>query len=268
MTDQLEQNLREAFSDRDAQLDPESISRLRAIDYRPRHRRVRRLPALGVLGVGGLAASAGVLVALSGAAPAFAGWHAKPTATAAASQLSQAQQDCGQGLGSPVLTDSRGPYTAAIYSQSTTSSVCLAGDGISMASRSTSSSVPTIASDGVQFGGGGMRDTAGDALTLSDGRVGSGVTGVTIDLSDGTSVQATVSNGWYLAWWPGDVSATQALIATASGTNTVTYPAAPAPSCPSSGNCSYGFSGTAKSQAANQSSGSSMTASGGNVTKP
>ena len=35
MTDQLEQNLREAFSYRDAQLDPEAIARLRANDYRP-----------------------------------------------------------------------------------------------------------------------------------------------------------------------------------------------------------------------------------------
>ncbi len=266
MTDQLEQNLREALSYRDAQLDPAAITRLRAIDYRPRRRPVRRLPALGVLGVGGLAASAGVVVALSGAAPAFAGWQSKPTA-AAASRHARAHKNCGQGLGASVLSESRGPYTASIYAESTTSAICLSGNGITMSSRSTSSSSPTIASDGVQFGGGGMRDTAGDALTLSDGRVGSGVTGVTIDLSDGTSVQATVSNGWYLAWWPGDASATQALIATASGTNTVTYPAAPAPSCPSGGNCSYGFSEAGKSQAANQSSQSSGTFSGGSPSK-
>ena len=265
MTDQLEQNLREAFTSRDAQLDPASVARLRATDYRPRHRRVGRLPALGAAGATGLAAAAGVIVALgSGAAPAFAGWQAKPTA-AAPTQIAQAVQDCGQGLGSPVVTDSRGPYTAAIYAKSTTSNVCLAGNGISMASGSTSSKVSTPAPDVIQFGGGGMRDSAGDALTLADGRVGTAVTGVTIDLSDGTDVQATVSNGWYLAWWPGNVSATTAQVTTASGTNTITYPAAPGASCPKAGNCSFGYgvssggSGSGSTQSMSIKSGSSSS---------
>jgi hypothetical protein len=245
MTDQLEQNLRDAFSSRDAQLDPAAITRLRTHDYQPRRRRIGRLPAFGALGATGLATAAGVIVALgSSAAPAFAGWQATP-ATDAPGQVTQAPQNCGQGLGAPILTDSRGPYTAAIYSQATTSAICLSGDGVSMSSSSSSSTgagkAPTLAADGIQFGGGGTRDSAGAALTLSDGRVGSGVTAVTIDLSDGTSVQATVSNGWYLAWWPGDVSATDAQVSTATGTNTVTYPAAPALSCPSGGKCSTGY---------------------------
>jgi hypothetical protein len=249
MTDRLEQNLREAFSYRDAQLDTKAIARLRAHDYRPRRHRVRRLPAFGALGATGAAATAGVIVALgSSAAPAFAGWQATPTAPAAAG-VTQAAQACGRGLGSPVLTDARGPYTAAIYAESNNSAVCLSGSGVSMQASSSSSSVSgksaSVAAGGIQFGGGGMRDTAGDALTLADGRVGSAVTGVSIQLSDGTSVQATISNGWYLAWWPGNVSATQAQITTASGTNDVTYPAAPPMSCPSGGQCSigYGFGG-------------------------
>jgi len=246
MTDQFEQNLREAFSYRDAQLDTNAIARLRAQDYQPRRHRVRRLPAFGALGATGLAATAGVIVALgSGAAPAFAGWQAKPT-VAAPAQLTQAAAACGQGLGSPVLADSRGPYTAAIYEQATTSDVCLSGNGVSMSSSSTSSAKGGPAPDVIQFGGQGMRDTAGDALTLSVGRVGSAVTGVTIELSDGTSVQATVSNGWYLAWWPGNVSATKAQVTTTSGTSTVTYPATPALTCPTGSNCAvgYGFGGT------------------------
>ena len=39
---------------------------------------------------------------------------------------------------------------------------------------------------------------------LTVGRVGTDVTGVTLVLGDGTSVQATVTNGWYAAWWPGN----------------------------------------------------------------
>ena len=45
-----------------------------------------------------------------------------------------------------------------------------------------------------------MKNSSGQALTLVDGRIGAGVTSVTIRRSDGTSVQATVSGGWYLAW--------------------------------------------------------------------
>lgn len=241
MTDQLEQNLREALSYRDAQLDTDAIARLRAQDYRPRRHRVRRLPAFGALGATGLAAAAGVIVALgSSAAPAFAGWNATPTAPAAG-QLGQAAQACGQGLGSPVLTESRGPYTAAIYASSDTSDVCLAGNGVSMSSSTTSQQKGSLPADGIQFGGHGMRDTSGDALTLSVGRVGSGVTAVSLALSDGSSVQATVSDGWYLAWWPGNVTATQAQVTTASGTNTVTYPATPAQNCPSKAPCASGY---------------------------
>src|SRR5579859_6873348 len=103
MTDQLERNLRDAFSYRDAQLNTEAIARVRAHDYRPRRHRVRRLPAFGALGATGIAAAAGVIVALgSSAAPAFAGWQATP-ANPPTSQLNQTAQTCGQGLGSPVL---------------------------------------------------------------------------------------------------------------------------------------------------------------------
>lgn len=244
MPDALEQHLREAMSQRAAQLDPNSIARLRAIDYRPRHHRVGRLPAIGALGAGGIAAAVAIVVALgSSAAPAFAGWSSTPTAPAPG-QLAQAAQACGQDLGDPLLSDSRGPYTASIYANSTTSAVCLSGNGVSMSSR-TSSSVPAgVATGQIQLNGGGTRDAAGNALTLVDGRTGAGVTAVTIQRSDGSSVQATVSNGWYLAWWPGTVTATRAQITSASGTSTMTFPATPAltaPHCPSGARCASGY---------------------------
>ena len=135
MPDQLEQSLREALSQRAAQLDPGSIARLRAIDYHPRQRRIRKLPAIGALGVTGVAAAVAAIVTLgSSAAPAFAGWQPTPS-TPAPGQLAQAVQACGQNLGSPVLTDSRGPYTASIYADSTTSDRSASVDG-----RSTSES--------------------------------------------------------------------------------------------------------------------------------
>lgn len=41
------------------------------------------------------------------------------------------------------------------------------------------------------------------SLTAVSGPVGPGVSAVTFVLHDGTHVKATVSHGWYLAWWPG-----------------------------------------------------------------
>jgi hypothetical protein len=245
MPDQLEQSLRDALAQHVTQLDPDSIARLRAIDYHPRRRRISKLPAIGALGATGAAAAVAAIVTLgSSAAPAFAGWQPNPGAPTPG-QLAQAGQACGQGLGSPALTDSRGPYTASIYADSTTSDLCLSGDGVSMSSSSTSAAPARVAAGQIELGGGGTRDSAGDALTLVDGRTGAGVTAVTIERSDGSSVQATVAGGWYLAWWPGTVAATNAQVATASGTSTVAFPAtpaSPAPACPSGAHCGFSYS--------------------------
>jgi hypothetical protein len=259
MPDQLEQSLREALSRRVAQIDQQSIARLRAIDYHPRRHQVGKLPAIGALGAAGVAAAVAGIVALgSSAAPAFAGWRPAPS-TPSAGQLAQAGQDCGQGLGIPVLSDSRGPYTASIYDNSTTDAICLSGDGVSMSSTSTTTAPVSVAAGQIQFRGGGMRDSAGDALTMLDGRTGAGVTAVTIDLSDGSSVEATVADGWYLAWWPGNVTATNAKVTTASGTDTITVPQAPAlpvPNCPSGATrcgSGYAFGGGKDSSSAGES---------------
>jgi len=269
MPDQLEQSLREALSQRAAQLDPDSIARLRAIDYQPRRRRIRTLPAIGALGATGVAAAVAAIVTIgSSAAPAFAGWQATPS-TPAPGQLAQAVQACGQNLGSPVLTDSRGPYTASIYADSATSAVCLSGNGVSMSSSSTTVATD-VAAGQIQRNGGGTRDAAGNALTVVDGRTGAGVTAVTIQRSDGSSVQATVANGWYLAWWPGTVSATNAEISTASGTSTVPYPSAPAlpaPNCPLGAHCAAGYS-FGSGSGSGSSSGSVSGSSSGSVAAP
>jgi hypothetical protein len=50
------------------------------------------------------------------------------------------------------------------------------------------------------------------------GRTGSGVTGVTVRLNDGTGVKATCANGWFLAWWPGSHGLRATEVTTAKGT--------------------------------------------------
>jgi hypothetical protein len=256
--DPLERSLREAFSHQAAQLDSETISRLRAIDYHPRRRRLGKLPAVGAFGATGIAAAVAAIVSLgASAAPAFAGWQPAPTAPTPG-QLTQAAAACGQDLGTPVITDSRGPYTAAIYADPTTDELCLQGDNVSLSSSSTVATPARVPAGLVQLGGGGTRDSAGNALTVVDGRVGVGVTAVTVQRSDGSSVQATVENGWYLAWWPGGTAATNAQITTASGTSTVEFPPAPAaPVCPTAGNCSSGYSYSGSGPAAAGHSGAS-----------
>ncbi len=262
MTDQLEQHLRDAFSERAALLDPAARARLRALDYRPRRHRLGAIPTLGAVGVTGVGAAVAAVILTSGAAPAFAGWEATPT-TPAPGQLALAQQSCGASLGTPVLTDTRGPYTASIYEGTAGNHVCLAGNGISLESDSTGSAAD-LAAGQVELNGAGMQDSAGDSLTLVDGQVGSGVTAVTIDRSDGTAVQATVTGGWYLAWWPGTVSATQAEVTTASGTSDQSFPqlsTTTPPPCPAGASCSHGYA-FGSGRGSSGGGGSSSTSSG------
>ncbi len=245
MSDLLEQNIRETLSTRAAQIDPAAIARLRAIDYRARRRRGPALPALGALGVGAAAVAATVAVTLgSSAAPAFAGWSPTPTPPAVG-QLAGAEQQCGANLGTPVLTDTRGPYTVSIYADATSSHLCLQGGSLSIASANSGPSQADVPSGQVQLFGFGIDNSSGQALTLVDGRIGAGVTSVTIDRSDGSSVQATVSGGWYLAWWPGTARATTADVTTAAGGSTQQFPSAGqgpgAPGCPAGARCSHGY---------------------------
>jgi hypothetical protein len=246
MSDLLEQNLRETLSERAAQIDPAASARLRAIDYRPRRRRVPALPALGALGVSGTAVAVVAAVTLgSSAAPAFAGWSPTPTPPAAG-QLAAAQQECSNALGAPALTDTRGPYTASIYATASSSHTCLQGGSLVIASASSGPRAADVPAGHVQLFGSGMESSSGRALTLVDGRVGTGVTSVRIDRSDGSSVQATVSGGWYLAWWPGTARATTADVTGSTGIVTEQFPSAPqgpAPAgCPAGSHCASGYS--------------------------
>ncbi len=250
MSDLLEDDLREALADGAARMPAEASARLRAVDYHPRSRWLASRRALSALGLSGAAAAAGAAILLgSSAAPAFAGWTASPTAPLPG-QLAAAQKHCSTGSATPVLTDTRGPYTASIYADGST---CLQGKGITSNSGGGGGTRSSIPAGTIELNGAGESDSDGHALTMVDGPIGAGVTGVTITRSDGSSVQATVKNGWYLAWWPGTEHAVTARVASASGTNTQSFPAGPKrplPACPAGAHCAsgYGFaSGSAHS---------------------
>lgn len=156
----------------------------------------------------------------------------------------------GSGSWQTVLSDVRGPFTVALFqndgayaacftSSSFTSITQVSADNGSTANaqsangtvRSMGSAGPASGLSTTTVGGTSSGDlqnvvqthlstTADGPYTLVDGRVASGVTGVTLVQSNGQDVVATVSDGWLIAWWPGDTAATSAQVTNASGTTT------------------------------------------------
>lgn len=220
MNDLLEPVLRDTFEKRAAQLDPAARARLVAIDYRPRRRRIPVLPTLGAAAVAGAAAALVLIFTLgSNPAPAFAGWTPRPTQPRPG-QTMAAIARCH--LGRPVLIDTRGPFTAAVYARPDAVGTCLNGASFSSGGTSSSPLVP-VRPGRIQV----TEQTVSGApeqATVLDGRVGSGVRGVTIRLSDGRRVIATVAHGWYLAWWPGRPHGMAAQITVAGRTRTFRLP--------------------------------------------
>jgi hypothetical protein len=249
----IEDQLRATLHERAADVTPETIQRVAQAQYHPRtHRWTTKRPALKALTGSAALAAGGIgtaIALLGGASPAFAGWSATPTAPAQG-QLQQALQACQSRApvnGLPlVLSDTRGPFTFAIYADSASSTICTTGPNFQSAQGSSSSQPVTVPADQLQLTQDRGTNAQDDTYAFADGRAGSDVTGATLNLSDGTQVQATVQNGWFVAWWPGDASVTSATLTTSSGTSTQTFPAfASGPSCPSGAACSFSSGGTA-----------------------
>lgn len=244
----------------------------------PQRRRVsRRLALTGAGGLAALGASGGaalVFFAGAGASSAFAGWTATPTRPASGetagalasctSQLAGAAEGQSGTPGArwqPLLTDTRGPFTAMILRSGSAVASCVAGPSFtstaatattggasehvlssehSMSVGSASTNVPASVS-ALRPGGAGPISEASDeqlttdgaqAYTFVQGQVASGVTGVTLVLSDGSSVQATVASGSFVAWWPGKAEPTSASAASGSTVTTQQLTFAPLPRPP------------------------------------
>ena len=156
----------------------------------------------------------------------------------------------GSGSWQTVLSDVRGPFTVALFQNDGAYAACFtsasftsitqvsADNGSTANAQSANGTVRSMGSAGpasglstMTVGGTSSGDlqnvvqthlstTADGPYTLVDGRVAAGVTGVTLVQSDGQDVVATVSDGWLIAWWPGDTAATSAQVTNASGTTT------------------------------------------------
>jgi hypothetical protein len=156
------------------------------------------------------------------------------------------------------VEDVRGPFTLIAYQATngtaTDTASCLTGgtswsggpqimmsngDGMGIADSAGGSSGPVRSAaasisvsksplSSATIGGLSMNWNSSSNDDVATGEAGSQVTGVTFALSDGTSVTATVANGYFAAWWPGNVSPSSAQITTAQGTTTTTLSTPPA----------------------------------------
>jgi hypothetical protein len=260
MTDQLESDLRAALTTRADGIPPTAGDRVRARDYRPRTRAIRPPVAAGAVTAAAAAVAAVAFIDLgTSTTPAFAGWTAKPT-TARPAQTSDAVAGCKQRLAaipgsaaaanvakasgrpmslpplsslSPVLSDTRGPFTFLVFANQTANATCISGPGFtSVAENNALGSAPPVPATGIGVTWSAHTARAGQAYSFLEGHTGSDVSAVTLTLSDGRSVQASSQNGWFVAWWPGTADAKSAVLTTAQGTTTAGLPAAATAGCP------------------------------------
>jgi hypothetical protein len=199
--------------------------------------RTKRTPLrwVALAGSTGVAATVTTLLLVGGSPQsAFAGWSASPTAPASG-QLASADTDCQAALAQlppssnlstgaaslvPEVNDVRGPYTLTVLGNGSQDEVlCISALGNTAVQWIALSGVPVspgaIAVDRINYS---THD--GDPYTLILGRTGTGVTGVTLSLGNGTDVAATSGNGVFVAWWPGSQSVTSAAVTTATGVST------------------------------------------------
>lgn len=248
MNDQLETDLREALRARAAQVPAAAAVRLTLLDYRPRTLRLRPPVAIGAVASAAAAGTLALVISLgAGASNAFAGWSAKPT-KAAPGQLAAASAACQQSQSSVAgvpraIADTRGPFTFSVYANSESTISCIQGPSFVALSQSESSSPVTVPADKVQLASFHRSARAGRAFGFAYGRTGTGVSAVTLVLDDGTHVQATVSGGWFIAWWPGSHTLGSAELTTPAGNSTQTFDLPSVPDgCNTNKDCANGGS--------------------------
>ena len=145
---------------------------------------------------------------------AFVGWTPAPT-EATAKRIAVYAKRCEWAasyksrLGSPLIADVRGPYTAILFVVRTKnySRFCIYGPHIGLQGSSSLTS-PEFSGPPGPYGiqsnraGGSCNPATGQAVTQMQGEVGKQVTGATFLFGAHTRVVASVRQGFYLVWWP------------------------------------------------------------------
>ena len=238
--EELEAELRAAMAERASHVPHGALAGLRAIDYRPRGRRLRPRLAIGaVASFAGATAATVALVSFGASAPeAFAGWTRSPSQPTRA-QIASAERDCQSRLvgtpsaiaanAKPVLIDSRGPFSFVIYASENATATCIDGPQFTSVLGANGPGAGVAPAGEIRLISEHLTTRDGHPYSLVEGHVGAGVTATTLVLADGTKVTASLANGWFAAWWPGSHDVTATEITTGSGTRTETFPTSPAP---------------------------------------
>jgi hypothetical protein len=176
-----------------------------------------------LVALGGTALVAALLVARNLMMPtsAFASWTAVPSladpvvATAAQSYC----LDSGSKGASLIVQDQRGLAAALLYASPPNVISCMVAldaDGKVLAASASGTHIGKPATgfglDSVSRAGGGN-----DAVTRVFGHQSAAAHAVTLMLSDGQEVHASVSQGYFLAWWPSVATITSLQAADANG---------------------------------------------------
>jgi hypothetical protein len=186
----------------------------------------------------------------------FAGWSAHPSKPAVG-QLTSANTSCegafaqvptsviqGANLATltPEVSDVRGPYTVTVFGDGSASgAMCFSAPGGNATVQWITWSDTPVTTSAIALNRVSVLFESGQPYTLVEGRTGDGVTGVELSLENGSQVTATVGHGFFLAWWPGNLSSTAAVVATASGSSIQSL--APASSSGSNSVCHNGSCG-------------------------
>ena len=221
---QLETDLRAALHASAARV--HASPRVLGADYRPRLRRTWPTVAIGA----GVAAAAAALVAATsltgGAGPAFAGWTATPSAPTP-TELAATEAYCAANIpipGLPLkLVEARGPFTFAVYSDGTWNNFCTSGPSFGNTSGWSTSPPLTVPAGKLYLWAEHTTTDSGRAYTFLIAQAGDGVSAADLTLDDGSSVTATVDNGWAVAWWPGSHRVAAADLETTAGARTQTF---------------------------------------------
>ncbi|MET8054716.1 hypothetical protein ABZU75_44810 [Streptosporangium sp. NPDC005286] len=187
----------------------------------PRLLTAGRLTAAG----GGVAvgiAAALLLPGVFGGGSAMAAWTATPH-TVSGDRAADAQEKCldsardtakrttGRELGfRPVVTEGRGPWTL-VYVNDDSSHLaeitCLLRDGDLVGSTGSTPGpgaqpLSPVPAGSARAALGAVMSTSEESVRIVTGRVGAGVVGLELSTEAKGSVTATVTGGYFAAWWP------------------------------------------------------------------
>jgi hypothetical protein len=198
---------------------PRTVSRASSTPARRRRRVARPTVAVASLALAAVAAVAvpGLFSTHRSDGEAFASWTPHPTLITG-TQAADIQRSCHDAYPTPgdaeraAFTERRGNFTLSLVATDHAIGSCFYPDESlapnsnveGAASWSAFDSTSPLGPDEVQALRGGEWTGSEGTYTTSVGRIGSDVTAVAITAAGGPTTTATVRDGYYIAWWPGD----------------------------------------------------------------